>query len=262
MVNIFLFETIFRNPDDFFGKIYEKSGLLGIILNSLLSITLFGFIFGISMGVWSWEPLQMVYSAVKVPLLILISIVVVLPSYYVVNMALGGRQSFLQLSALFLSCFSILTTILLAFVPVNLFFILTSPRDTVSYIFMVFLTLILFGFGGILSVFYMVEGTIFLVKKQSEQDMLKEIISVIIALGTLAFIGTQLAWFIRPWFNFEPNFIRPEISGNFYIAIIKVVFTNPALGFIFIGVCGLIFIPFFKWSVKLIQSLTLSNKID
>ena len=257
MVNIFLFERILRNKNKFYDTIGDKKGLIPIILQDIISIMVFGALYGATMGVWSWEPTQIFFSFLKVPLLFLTSIFVVLPSYYIVNLALGGRNSFLQLTSLVLSSFSIATTILLAFVPVNLFFMITSPRDMDSYYFMILLNLVIFGFGGLLSIVYMVEGVRYLSYMDNNITTLKDLIPVTVALGTLAFIGTQMAWFVRPWFNYEPNFIRPDITGNFYVAVIKIIFSRPYFGIIFLFIIGLIAIPFIIWLTRILQTTKL-----
>ena len=257
MVNLLLFERILKNKEEFYGALKEEKALVTIIRDAVLSIIIFGALYGATMGVWSWEPFQIAFSSLKVPLLFLISIAIVLPSFYIVNLTMGGKNSFLQLSSLFLSCISISTTILLAFVPVNLFFMITSPRDTDSYFFMVLLNLIIFGFGCLISTVYMVEGVRFLGQCEEKTMTLKDLIPVAVALGTLAFIGTQLAWFIRPWFNYEPGFIRPERYGNFYVEIFKVIFSRFYIGMIFLFIAGLILIPFVIWISRILISLPL-----
>lgn len=255
MVNLLLFERILRNKEEFYTTLTKEKGMIAIIRDALLSIAIFGGLYGATMGVWSWEPMQIGFSSIKVPLLILISITVVLPSYYIINLTMGGRNSFLQLTALFLSSFSIFTTILLAFLPVNLFFMITSPRDADSYFFMILLNLIIYGLGGLISTVFMVEGVQFLSQEKGKTLTLKDLIPVTLAMGTLAFIGTQMAWFIRPWFNYEPNFIRPEMYGNFYVAIFKVIFSSLYIGIIFLFLAALILIPFVIWISRILLSV-------
>lgn len=254
MVNLLIFERILRNKQEFYTTLIEEKTLFTIVRDTVLSIMIFGALYGGTMGVWSWEPFQIIFSALKVPLLFLISITVVLPSFYIVNLAMGGRNSFLQLSTLFFSSFSICSAILLAFVPVNLFFMITSPRDVDSYFFMILLNLIIFGLGGLISIVYMVEGFQFLIQPKEKVTTLKNLIPVAVSLGTLAFIGTQMAWFIRPWFNYEPNFIRPERYGNFYVAVINVIFSRPYIGIIFLFLVALIMIPFVLWISRIFLS--------
>ena len=256
MLDIFLFERILRNREQFYRDIREK-GVLGVIAKSIILIAIFGVLYGATMGVWSWEIQQIIFSAIKVPLLFLISISVVLPSYYVVNLAMGGRSSFSQLAALYFSSFSISTTVLLAFVPVNLFFIITSPRDSDSYYFMVFLNLIIYGIGGLISIVFMIEGALFLNQHENSVTTLRDLIAVAVSLGILAFIGTQLAWFIRPWFNYEPNFIRPDITGNFYTEIAKFAFSRLYFGSGFFIIVALVAFPFLVWIIRKLHTIPL-----
>ena len=36
------------------------------------------------------------------------------------------------------------------------------------------------------------------------------------------FVGTQLAWVLRPYFHYYPQFVRP-VEKNFYIAMIEMI---------------------------------------
>ncbi|MFW9778232.1 MAG: hypothetical protein ACFFE8_05195 [Candidatus Heimdallarchaeota archaeon] len=262
MVNFFLFEKMLKDKEAFYTTLREEKGPVTTIRDAVLSITVFGALYGVTMGVWSWEPAQIVFSAIKVPLLFLISTIIVVPSFYVVNLTVGEQSGFLQLSALFLSSFSIATTVLLAFVPVNLFFMITSPRDVDSYFFMILLNLIIYGFGALISIVYMVEGARILGRQPGRVMTLKSLIPVAVALGTLAFIGTQLAWFIRPWFNYEPNFIRPEQYGNFYVAVFRVIFSRLYIGIIFLFIALVIMIPFVIWVTRILTSIPLTEKVE
>ena len=256
MTNLFFIDQLFRDKNQFYDNLSNKIGLLSVIIKGIIIISIYNFIYGTTMGLWAWDQnlMQIVYAAIKLPLLFLISITVVLPSYYMINLALGGRDSFLQLSSLFLSSFSILSTVLLTFVPVNVFFMITSPRDQDSYIFMVLLNLLFFTFGGFLSLIYIVDGVRYFSKKANNCHTLKDLIPITATLGLFAFIGTQMAWYIRPWFNYDPGFIRQTISGNFYIAIFRMIFTTSHLGIIFIGIAVLMTIPLALWVLNILKS--------
>ena len=124
---------------------------------------------------------------------------------------------------------------------------------------MVLLNLVIYGLGGLISIVYMVEGVQFLNQRKKRVATLKNLIPVAVAVGTLAFIGTQLAWFIRPWFNYEPNFIRPEKYGNFYVAIFKVIFSRLYIGIVFLFIAAFIIIPFVIWISRIINSLPITE---
>jgi len=36
------------------------------------------------------------------------------------------------------------------------------------------------------------------------------------------FVGTQLAWVLRPYFHYYPQFVRP-FEKNFYVAMIELI---------------------------------------
>ena len=67
MVNLLLFERILRNKEEFYTALTEEKGILAIIRDATLSITIFGAFYGATMGVWSWELLQVIFSAIKIP---------------------------------------------------------------------------------------------------------------------------------------------------------------------------------------------------
>src|SRR4051812_2556879 len=68
--------------------------------NLLVLIVVFGMAYGAAMGsyggFWDERGWQILYAAIKVPLMLLATFLVCLPSYYVVNTLLGLRQDFVQ----------------------------------------------------------------------------------------------------------------------------------------------------------------------
>ena len=94
-------DGILRHREDYFTDIFENKDvarqivwLLGIII--VLS-GFHGLVMGTSSGV-----LQMLASAVKVPILFVLTLVVCYPVLYVVNVIMGSRLGFLQTLALIL----------------------------------------------------------------------------------------------------------------------------------------------------------------
>src|SRR4051794_18597345 len=64
----------------------------------LLTVAVFGVLYGATMGTFGGlrgdRPLQVLYSAVKVPLLLLVTFGLSLPSFFVLNTILGVRADF------------------------------------------------------------------------------------------------------------------------------------------------------------------------
>jgi len=188
---------------------------------------------------------QILFSAIKVPMLLLVSLYVTVPSYYVLYSLLGGKRTIGQTVMLLLFGFTIMSTILIAFVPVNLFFILTSPKSPESHNFAVLLNIAIFTLGGFFALTYIVKGAETLYRGSSENWKPAFILGSII----LMFVGTQLAWVLRPFFNYYERFIRP-VSGNFYTAIVNLLTrSTSAIGTLLVVSLGVILIGWLFFSV-------------
>ena len=210
-------EEFLKRSDQFLTNLAEEKNLKTYFLYSNLAILLLSIIYGATMGLYSGG-LQIVYSAVKVPMLLLISLYLTVPSYYVLYSLLGGKRSLRQTVALLLSGFTIMATILLAFVPVNLFFIITTPRSSDAHSFTAILNIAIFTLGGFFALIYLIKGAKILYKEPSEEWKPAFLVGSVI----LMFVGTQLAWVLRPFFNYYEFFIRP-LEGNFYTAVSSLV---------------------------------------
>ena len=138
-----------RDRETVYANIKEETNLRIYFVASTFAILVFGALYGLVMGLYAGG-IQILYDALKIPLLLLIALYVTLPTYYVLNGILGGDLSLRQLSVLFMVSVSILTTMLIAFLPVTLFFTLTTPERTfVTYGFTVLLNVIFFGIAGL-----------------------------------------------------------------------------------------------------------------
>src|SRR2546422_2334447 len=133
-------EDLLRRRKEVFANIKTGKNLNSFLLNANLVTILFAAIYGATMGAYPGG-LQILYNIIKIPLLLLISLYVALPTYFVLDAFTGGDISLRQMAAVTASSFAIMSTVLLAFVPVNLFFILTTPAQSFStYAFTVLLT--------------------------------------------------------------------------------------------------------------------------
>lgn len=89
---------------------------------------------------------QLVASAVKVPALFLLTLLVTTPSLYVFNALVGSRLRFLPLVRLLVASLGVSIAVLASFGPVVAFF----SCSTTSYPFMVLLNVVTFGGAGLL----------------------------------------------------------------------------------------------------------------
>ncbi|MDH5449924.1 MAG: hypothetical protein OEX77_03330 [Candidatus Bathyarchaeota archaeon] len=209
-------EEFLKNREGFFQNLIEEKQLRTYFVSSNFAVAIFSAIYGATMGLYAGG-IQIAYDAIKIPLLLLISVYVTVPSFYVLSSLLGGKTTFRQMVVLLLSGLTIMSVVLLALVPVNLFFILTTANETfTSYAFLVLLNIVIFTLAGLFSVLYVLRG--FKAIFQSSDWIVSFSVGSIIFM----FVGTQLAWVLRPYFHYYPEFIRP-LEGNFYVSLIELI---------------------------------------
>lgn len=213
---VLVVEEFLKRREDFYKNLIEGRRLKAYFVNSNLVILIFSAVYGGTMGFYAGG-LQIIYDAIKIPLLLLISVYITIPSYYVLSSLLGGRVAFRQMVVLLLSGPTIMSVVLLALVPVNLFFIFTTANATyTSYAFLVLLNIAIFVLAGLSAVVYVSRG---FMKVFSGPDW---IFAFIVGSMIFMFVGTQLAWVLRPYFHYYPEFIRP-LEKNFYVALIELI---------------------------------------
>lgn len=209
-------EEFLKRRDEFLKKLTDEKQLQTYFTSCNLAIIIFSAIYGATMGIYAGG-IQVVYDAVKIPMLLLISVYVTVPSFYVLSSLLGGKISFRQMVVLLLSGLTVMAVVLLAFVPVNLFFILTTANATFrSYAFLVLLNVVIFTLAGLFAIFYVLKG--FMTIFQDPDWRFAFLVGSIIFM----FVGSQLAWVLRPYFHYYPGFIRP-LERNFYVALIELI---------------------------------------
>lgn len=210
-------EEFIKRREEFFKNLMEEKGLETYFVNSNLAIIVFSGVYGATMGVYPGG-LQVFYDAVKVPMLLLISLYITVPSYYVLSSLFGGKHSFSQMVILLLSSLTVMSVVLLALVPLNLFFILTTANVTYStYAFLVILNVAIFALAGLFTLVYLLRGFVTMYPGIGWTP------AFFVGSIIFMFVGTQLSWVLRPYFHYYPQFVRP-VEKNFYIAMIELIF--------------------------------------
>ena len=212
-----ILSSFIRRRTEVYENIKGERMLREYFITSTAAIIVFSGLYGAVMGTYAGG-LQILYDAVKIPLLLLLSMYISLPTYYILNGVLGGELSLRQLYALFQISIAVMSSMLMAFLPVTLFFILTTfERSFVMYAFNVLLNVLFFGIGGLFALKYLLDGFKYV---HGENRSWKP--AMLLGSCVLTFVGTQLAWVLRPYFHLSIDFIsRPR--GNFYIALFELV---------------------------------------
>jgi hypothetical protein len=207
----------FQRSDDYFEILNDPENSRKYLITQLVYVVLFSFIYGVIMGSYNGVS-QSLVTGVKMPCLIVLSLLICFPALYVVQSMIGSTMTIFQMANIILAGFFVFTTIALSFSPIIVFFMITSD----SYSFLKLLHVAIFTFSGIFAVKTIINGLKFSCEKKNIYPKLgMSIFKIWVVI--LAFVSSQLAWNLRPFVGsrdlpFELFRIR---EGNFYIAVIQ-----------------------------------------
>lgn len=215
-INPLVFKA-FQNSDEYFEILNDKVNSRKIILQQLVLILIFTFLYGIIMGSYNgW--LQSLVTGIKIPVLIMLSLFICFPALYVIQSMIGSTMTISQMANIIFSGIFVFSTIALSFGPIVIFFMITSD----SYSFLKLLHVAILAFSGIFAVKTIISGLKFSCERKNLYPRLGMTIFRIWVF-ILAFVSSQLAWNLRPFvgsreLQFE---LFREREGNFFIAVIN-----------------------------------------
>jgi hypothetical protein len=180
-----------------------------------------GGFYGVVMGAFTgfmpgrWP--QFIYSGVKVPVLLLVTFLLCLPSFYVLNMLAGLGEDFGEALRAVVGAQSCITIVLAGLAPVTafLYVCITDYELAVLY-----------------------NGVMFAIATFSAQVVVRRYYGPLIARNPLhrrmlvawlvlyVFVGIQMAWVLRPFVGdpWRPlTFFRPDAWGNAYVIIVRTI---------------------------------------
>jgi hypothetical protein len=238
---LLVIERILRDREGIWRQIsseYRLNALIGQMLgSSCIALACYGIVLGSSSGI-----LQAISSAIKLPILFLLTLAICLPTLYLFNLVFGARLSIQQAMALVLTAITVTSMLTLAFAPISLFFWITAP----DYDFFKLLNVAILTLTGTVGLSFLLSGMRRMnalnapaiiapivspedaeaekpqrVEPQRvEQPVNMSLLNLWVVL--YGFVGTQLAWTLRPFFG-DPGMpfeIFRSINSNFYINII------------------------------------------
>jgi hypothetical protein len=222
-----IFLSLLKDRKSFLEEIHESKQLKTKISALLIcSFCCFAF-YGAIIGSFHSFP-QALSSAIKLPALFLITLVVCLPALYIFNALFGSRKTLAQHFTYIISAASVISLLLCGFAPVVLFFLITiSPVK--DYAFYLVLNVAIFAIAGIFGVSFLYQA----MRPNAEDDdpNVKLRASILrFWLGLYGFVGSQLGWTLRPFFGTagQFEFFRPR-EGSFFTGVwnaLKHMLTN------------------------------------
>lgn len=183
----------------------------------------FGLLYGAAMGTFrglagqqQWIT-QIAYSALKVPLLLLASFVISLPSFYVLNALLGLHKDFSQALRAVTATQAGLAVVLASFAPFTMLWYASSA---------VYREALLFN------------GGMFAAASLAAQWLLRQYYRPLVArhrrhrwilwgwLAVYTLVAIQMAWLLRPFVGApdrDVQFLRPDAWDNAYVFVARLV---------------------------------------
>ncbi|QOV88912.1 hypothetical protein [Humisphaera borealis] len=186
----------------------------------LLTIGLFGVLYGATMGTFGgltaerW--LQPVYSGLKVPLLLLVTFVLSLPSFFVLNTILGLRADFAYVLRSLVAMQAGITVILASLAPFTAFWYASVEDYNAALMF----NALMFAIASIAGQFTLKRSYKPLIARDPRHRLMMR--------GWLliyAFVGIQMGWVLRPFVgspDAPTRFFRQGAWGNAYVEVFHI----------------------------------------
>jgi hypothetical protein len=209
-------EVILRQREQFFLEIKEginlRSKIRSMMIASSVFLALFGAVLGSSSGLAGIG--QAVSSAVKLPILFLLTSLICLPTLYLFNTLFGARQSIQQNLAMYLAPITVMTVMLFGFAPIILFFLITVH----DYQFFKLLNVAVFAISGFIGMWFLLKGMWIISDDEEDEGVRLRRLTLLFWICLYAFVGSQMAWTLRPFIG-DPNYgfeLIRQTGGNFY----------------------------------------------
>lgn len=119
-------ERILRDRQGIWQQIVADRDLNALTLRMLASSGVALACYGAVLGAFH-SVLMALTSAVKLPLLFLVTLAICLPTLYLFNLVFGARLSVRQSLALVMVAITVTSMLAVAFAPISLFFLITAP---------------------------------------------------------------------------------------------------------------------------------------
>ena len=195
-----------------------------------LIVLVAGFAYGSAMGCyaavanqrpWSEQSVQMLFSASKVPLLILATLSIALPSFFIFNTLVGLRQHLRESLRAILLAQAGLVIILLSLAPLTLFVYVSVSPMRQGYSLAVLWNAFAFGGASVLAQLLLRRNYRQLIRQDPKHRWM-----VRVWIFVYAFVGIQMAYVLRPFIGSPTNtisFLREDPFDNAYIRILKLI---------------------------------------
>ncbi len=216
--------ALFQAIDDFLrgrGVFAPEAPLAGRLRWLVILVILCGPFYGAVMGTYSGLAPgrfhQLLYSGVKVPLLLLATFLLCLPSFFVINTIAGLREDFGRVLRAVIGTQSCVTVVLASLAPLTVIWYLSSGDYQLALLF----NALMFGVASMAAQVIVRRYYGPLIRRSRRH---RQLLWVWFLLYT--FVGIQMAWVLRPFIG-DPRlpvaFFRSEAWGNAYVVVAQLL---------------------------------------
>jgi hypothetical protein len=165
---LLVIERILRDRDGIWNQIGEERDLSRLIRDMLFSSTLALACYGAVLGAFSDSALlQAPISAIKLPLLFLVTLAICLPTLYLFNLVFGARLQVKQALALVMVAITVISMLAFAFAPISLFFLITANQ----YSFYKVLNVAILALSAVVGLRFLTQGMAALNRHNEDRDL-------------------------------------------------------------------------------------------
>jgi hypothetical protein len=206
------------------GAIARGSGPSSVSFrNGLVMVALGGSIYGLAMGAFGGltgeGPLQMTYSAVKVPMLIVVTAALAMPSFFVLNSLLGLRSDFAEVLAALALTQTAVAIILASLAPYTVLWYASTADYEEATLF----NAVMFAVASLSAQWVLRRRYVPLIARNPRHRIMLRV-----WLGMYAFVGIQMGWVLRPFIGkpgMPVTFFREGAWSNAYVSVVETVWT-------------------------------------
>jgi hypothetical protein len=192
-----------------------------VLLQLLGFVFVFGLIYGAVMGAFGGvegrRALQLLYSGLKVPLLLVVTFALSLPSFFVLNSVLGVRQDFPFVLRGLVATQAALTIVLASLAPFTALWYASFAGYDAAILFNAFA----FGVASFAAQLLLRRWYRPLIARNPRHRALLRTWLVI-----YAFVGIQMGWTLRPFVGHpraQTRFFREEAWSNAYVNVAEII---------------------------------------
>jgi len=184
-MNVALMNRLLRAPADVASDCKEDRDVAAVAASAILVIALGALLFGAAVGSWRGSA-QIGYSAIKLPLVTLGTLVLCVPSFYAIAAVFGRPWPLRAAISIMLAAGARFSLVLLAATPVVWLTInLGASYDTVKLV-----AALAYSLGGLAALSLLLKGL---------GDGPGKLVTVLTFVGVFLVVGGQMAWILRPY---------------------------------------------------------------